>query len=990
MPIERHRLEAVFHELARKPGHEKVRALIHELCVVGLHIPENDVRFEVQVPEVRGRMDALLGDTIFEFKADLSRDRADAEAQLHRYLGERERRTGRRCLGIATDGAAFVAYQLEAGRLGKLDEIGLRADDPRAILRWLDTAVSVRDHLPPDPETVRSELGRDSLVYKRAMQELQDIWEEARHIPEVDLKRQMWGQHLGFVYGTLVSADDLFLQHTYLTLVAKIMAARALTPRRLDADSLLDGTPFAESGLNGAVETDFFDWVRQLAAGRDLIERMIRQVGRFRLADIEADVLKTLYESLIDPRQRHYLGEYYTPDWLAERMYDAVVPDPLETRVLDPACGSGTFLFHGVRRYLCAAEARGDGLDDALTGCIDRVLGLDVHPVAVLFSRVTYLLAIGPERLQDKRRALHVPVYLGDTLQWNVRIFMNEQTVDIKVPDGPTLRFPASVAGEAELLERVLRRMDELCAGNAPLRAFQSWLNAGHIPATDRRILAQTYEDLRRLHQAGRNHIWVYIVRNLTRPLWLSMREAKPDAVIGNPPWLKFNAMSKEMQARFRDGCRARGLWAGGNVATHQDLSAYFFARSAERYLRTGGRIAFVMPMATLTRSHYQPFRRGRFIAERGNEGAIVQFREAWTLDSDVKPLFPVPAAVLIAERHPVGARLPATVTAFHGTLPHRNATPAEAAAHLAMDTRPWPSQVETRGGSPYRDSFRNGATVLPRKLFLVVREEGGRLGSDPDAPVVASEPRTQEKRPWKDLPPLRGQVERQFLSPVLLGESVAPFRVLGTSTCILPRSAGRLMNAADALEEGHIHLHRWLATAEGLWNDNGSGDMTLLQQINYMGKLDAQAEPSDLRVVYTKSGANLAATVVRSREAIVDHTLYWYAPKSDDEARYLAGILNSETAQSRVQHLQARGQFGARHFDKVIFSLPIPRFDATSTLHRKLAQAALTAEEVAADAVVPARAAFVTARRIVRQSLATDGIAARLEDLVSRLLALP
>ena len=63
-------------------------------------------------------------------------------------------------------------------------------------------------------------------------------------------------------------------------------------------------------------------------------------------------MLKILYESLVDPDQRHDLGEYYTPDWLA-----AVAP--LEQRVLDLSYGSGTFLFHAVRCLIAAGRASG-------------------------------------------------------------------------------------------------------------------------------------------------------------------------------------------------------------------------------------------------------------------------------------------------------------------------------------------------------------------------------------------------------------------------------------------------------------------------------------------------------------------------------------------------------------------------------------------------------------------------------------------------------
>jgi type I restriction-modification system DNA methylase subunit len=51
--------------------------------------------------------------------------------------------------------------------------------------------------------------------------------------------------------------------------------------------------------------------------------------------------MKVLYESVIAAATRHSLGEYYTPDWLAGEIVDAVITDPLQQRVLDPACGSG-------------------------------------------------------------------------------------------------------------------------------------------------------------------------------------------------------------------------------------------------------------------------------------------------------------------------------------------------------------------------------------------------------------------------------------------------------------------------------------------------------------------------------------------------------------------------------------------------------------------------------------------------------------------------
>ena len=107
--------------------------------------------------------------------------------------------------------------------------------------------------------------------------------------------------------------------------------------------------------------------------------------------------------------------------------------DPLNERVVDPACGSGAFLFHAVRQLLAAADAAGMSNADALARCCDRVLGIDVHPVAVQIARVTYLLALG-ERLRQERGFVTLPVYLGDSLQWNTEPFMADRDVLIEVP----------------------------------------------------------------------------------------------------------------------------------------------------------------------------------------------------------------------------------------------------------------------------------------------------------------------------------------------------------------------------------------------------------------------------------------------------------------------------------------------------------------------------------------------------------------------------
>jgi hypothetical protein len=112
-------------------------------------------------------------------------------------------------------------------------------------------------------------------------------------------------------------------------------------------------------------------------------------------------------------------------------------------------------------------------------------------------------------------------------------------------------------------------------------------------------------------------------------------------------------------------------------------------------------------------------------------------------------------------------------------------------------------------------------------------------------------------------------------------------------------------------------------------------------------------------------------------------------APSDEAEGRYLTAILNSETARKRAAQYQSRGQWGARDFDKVMFNLPIPRFDAKQSLHLALAEAAEEAERIAAAVELPEGVRFQRARGMVRAALAAAGASQEIDRLVAELLDL-
>jgi hypothetical protein len=254
----------------------------------------------------------------------------------------------------------------------------------------------------------------------------------------------------------------------------------------------------------------------------------------------------------------------------------AAIPRPLEQRVLDPSCGSGTCLFHALRRLIRAGRDVGLPPAEIVTICADRVFGIDVHPVAVALARVTWLLALG-DLVQDRPPTLSVPVYMGDSMQWSLRPLGASAEVLVDVPpNDPPLRIPAGLASDQHLFERALDELNRGLDTLAEPEAIEGAIARAGATAEDAAMLARTFAQLKQLYLDGRNHIWTFILRNLLRPVWLSHPDHRADVLIGNPPWIVYRHLSAEMKDRLREALQSYNLWVGGSLATHQDMFALF------------------------------------------------------------------------------------------------------------------------------------------------------------------------------------------------------------------------------------------------------------------------------------------------------------------------------------------------------------------------------------------------------------------------------
>ncbi|MEE8453127.1 MAG: N-6 DNA methylase, partial [Thermoguttaceae bacterium] len=238
----------------------------------------------------------------------------------------------------------------------------------------------------------------------------------------------------------------LFSLHTYYALLIRLLVghvsarlhdspcpsetfARAVTPEALRhaveafyAEEAL--RPLRVVDCDGS---DLFSWY--LDAWSPAIQSTVRQLAsawaRYdsRPSTVDPmespDLLKPLYQELFPRAVRHALGEFYTPDWLADHVLDQVgyEGDP-RTRLLDPSCGSGTFLMAAIRRIRAWVAAHRDEcrLSEAELGqtILQNVVGFDLNPLAIMAARANYLIAVG-DLLSDISEA-EIPVDLRDSI----------------------------------------------------------------------------------------------------------------------------------------------------------------------------------------------------------------------------------------------------------------------------------------------------------------------------------------------------------------------------------------------------------------------------------------------------------------------------------------------------------------------------------------------------------------------------------------------
>lgn len=600
---------------------------------------------------------------------------------------------GATILGIGFDGRYFVFCRFANGSVTPEEPLGLSRWSARQFL-WAIFNLGTRGYALT-PETLAADFGSDSELGRNGVRAFASACRANSTEPRTSTFFRQWRILFGEVCGYDVDspsrrmkvlashyeeaagspAELLFALHTYYALLMKLLAAHvagfyqligtsplegiARAPSRNALERMLkeleEGGVFPHLGVTNFLEGDLFSWY--LEGLSDDVEETVRAMAS-RLLDynpgslrdntsLARDLLKKLYHELFPRQVRHDLGEYYTPDWLAQLTLNQVGYDGNpQTRLLDPACGSGTFLvlaLDGVRKWLERNFETAPTPQDVATLVCKNIIGFDLNPIAVLAARTNYLIQL--HDLFNYRGEIEIPIYLCDSVltpsEYGDPAQRQLAAKPVQVPTSAELFLvPREVTTERKhlvaycnLLGKYARKDSGYTAEDFVLRCTDDGIPVSTETENQHKRL---FDDIRRLDHDRKNGVWARFIKNAFAPVFL--KEEPVDLVVGNPPWVNWENLPGLMEEEGGTNYRKKiaevfqryGLFslsgsAGRLGGGKKDLSMVFVYACVDHYLRHSGKLGFVITQTVFkSKGAGDGFRHLQYEPSRGSSGSTV------------------------------------------------------------------------------------------------------------------------------------------------------------------------------------------------------------------------------------------------------------------------------------------------------------------------------------------------------------------------------
>lgn len=686
-----------------------------------------------------------------------------------------------------------------------------------------------------------------------------------------------------------------------------------------------------------------------------------QEISSYDFDKVDEDILKGVYQELIDLDTRHALGEYYTPDWLCERVVQEFEFKAAD-KILDPACGSGSFLRAAIHRI---KELNPNISAEQLN---NNIYGIDIHPLSVQIAKTTMLLALGREVTKAKQ-PIHINIILANTLlapEGVKNIFGGEFIMNI---DKDKLWLNTQVFEDVHLFDEALDVCEDLAEQTMnkkkeTLQTFENNLSRrykkGGLNAQIVNSFYQIYESLKKVKENGRDSIWKFIVQNLYKPYFLNK---KFDFVIGNPPWFTYSSIKNEEYQNLLNQVAEKYNVKPGSAKNfpHLEIAAIFLAYCSSYFLKENGKLAFVLPRSFFSADQHDNTRSGKAKGFR--------LTQIWDL-MDVTPLFRIPSGVLFAEKAEIKKSLPATGldgVSFSGNLPAHNCNLSTANPKLTEVKNKWfyihqgkSSAFSTRKTkssnkiNPYKALFKQGATIVPRAFYFIQLAQD--TPDDWDERIISiktsDEIQTDAKAPWKGLS-FEGKIESNFIFRTALSKCILPFALHQPDLVVLPitielnanyKKEIKIHTSKELLKEGYRDAAKWFQKAESIWDiqkTEKSKEMTSNDRLDFQRGLVEQNLNAEYLVLYNSSAKDANAVVIKRSdfdlEFIIESVTYVFYTNNLNEAYYLTGIFNSTIPNLLMKDFQAKGLFGARHVHKKILDIYYPKFDEKDEQHLQL-----------------------------------------------------
>ncbi len=669
-----------------------------------------------------------------------------------------------------------------------------------------------------------------------------------------------------------------------------------------------------------------------------------------------------------------------TPDWLAQRLltqmdnalFDPHTPEPklrqklFETRWLDPACGSGTFLVLLIARMQALGRQLMLPETDLLEAILHNVVGFDINPLAVLTARVNYLLAIA-DLLEHRRGDISIPVYLADSVLMpaigrdlfvqNCYLFPTAVGV-LMVPRA--LCTPQHFDRFCDLLEAGLRsEMD-------PDAFLHHASNLGvALTEDDRKQLRRLYEQLLELHRRGLNGLWARLLKNNFAPLTVGMF----DYIVGNPPWVNW----EHLPDRYRDNTKdlwshyqLAGQFKGGRPrlgAVKVDLSALMTCVVMDKLLKRDGKLGFVITQSLLKTAAGAGFRRFKLpdhtplkvilvddmVALNPFEGASNR-TAVIILQKGRETRYPIPYTLwrkIRGEKFTYESTLDEVKAATRRLSLHAEPVDPHDPTSQWLTARPKAIYAlrKVLGNAAYK--AREGANTGGANGVYWVEQAMTR----PDGLVVVRNLTEGAKRKVDEV---TEAVEPDLLYPLLRGRDVQRWRATPSAWIIVPRTPQnpeQVMPFSE-MQQRYPKTYGYLKRFEKILRERADamvkGALQRGEPFYFYGAVGNYTF-AEWKVVWTRI-AQIEAAVVgfyEGKPAVPQETITLVNCNSEQEAHYIAALVNSSPFQFGVSSYSQEGgkSMGSMH---VLEHIRIPRFDPRNPVHQRLAELSARAHAIA------------------------------------------